>query len=129
MGYTYKNYFGRSILHELNSENNYIFNYDEKTHKYTRKHPKIITISTLRPSAQILNYNVQLLRTIEKYKNQKSTEIKKLFTGKSCTICLEEFNLDSDTLVSLPCGHILHSDCKNEIRNKSCPVCREKYSE
>ena len=128
MGYTYKSYFGRSLLHELGGENDYKFNYNETTHKYTRKTPKIVTKIVREPSVEYLNANVRLLRqTMEECKRSKPNEIKRLFTGKTCTICLEEFDLDRDTLVSLPCGHVLHKECKDEIRNNSCPVCRAKY--
>lgn len=116
MAYTYKNYFGRSITHEL-GENDYKFNYDPKTHKYTRKIPKIDQFKV----------NLNVIRNNRDYKETQPKEIRRLFTGKQCCICLDEFDLDKDILVSLPCGHVLHKECKNEIRNKKCPECRAEF--
>ena len=38
MAYTYKHYFGRTILNELDPRDHDKFEYDEGNHKYTRKH-------------------------------------------------------------------------------------------
>jgi len=37
MAYTYKSYFGRNILYEVNEEDTEKFDYDQKKHKYNRK--------------------------------------------------------------------------------------------
>jgi hypothetical protein len=105
MAYTYKSYFGRSILNEA-LDNDDKFNYDENTHRYSRKEE-----------------NVRIVRqAVEKFNSTLD-----LYTGKSCCVCLEEYDLDKDSIVSLPCGHILHKECKNKIKDKKCPVCRKTY--
>ena len=40
MGYTYKHYFGRTILDELDPREKEKYDYDENTHTYTRKETK-----------------------------------------------------------------------------------------
>ena len=52
----------------------------------------------------------------------------KLYTEKSCGICLEEYNLENDIIVSLPCGHIFHKECKEILKDNECPICRKSYS-
>lgn len=108
MAYIYKSYFGRSIIHEIGEEDELKFKYDKKTHKYTRSN------------------NIKLIeKSLEILKNaNKSTE---LYTGKSCTICLDDFDLDNDKLVALKCGHIYHNHCKDEIKDNLCPLCRESF--
>ena len=46
-------------------------------------------------------------------------------TGNSCSICMDEYDLDSD-LVTLPCLHFFHYECSKEwlSRKNECPVCR-----
>jgi Zn finger protein HypA/HybF involved in hydrogenase expression len=50
---------------------------------------------------------------------------------KKCIICLQEFKLDHQTLLS--CGHIYHANCFRSYENlsqttkKGCPLCRKEY--
>lgn len=108
MAYIYKSYFGRSIIHEIGEENELEFEYDKDNHRYIRsKNKKLIE------------------KSLEIIKNEgKSTD---LYTGKTCTICLEDFDLDNDKLVALKCGHVYHVDCISELREKVCPLCKETF--
>jgi hypothetical protein len=39
-----------------------------------------------------------------------------------CPICLE--NIKN---ISLPCGHLICSDCEDKLQNKECPMCRKTF--
>jgi hypothetical protein len=104
MAYVYKSYFGRSILYEMGEDDDLTFDYNEETHKYIRSKNK-----------KLIEKSLEILKN-----SNKATE---LYTGKSCSICLEDFDLDNDKLVALTCGHIYHTKCKNEIKSKQCPIC------
>ncbi|KAI3461048.1 hypothetical protein Pfo_017711 [Paulownia fortunei] len=50
---------------------------------------------------------------------------------QSCSICMEDFEINSDTSVTvneLPCEHYFHKDCIVEWlqRSNTCPLCRYK---
>lgn len=107
MSYTYKSFFGRSIFYEI-GDNDSKFNYDEDTHTYSRKQENI--------------------RIVKEYIEKINNKAIKLYTEKSCGICLEEYNLENDIIVSLPCGHIFHKECKEGLKDNECPVCRKSYS-
>ena len=54
-------------------------------------------------------------------------EVKCQETGKACSICLTDFELD-ETCLQLPkCGHLFHGECvKTWLKiNKVCPTCRK----
>lgn len=50
--------------------------------------------------------------------------------GKSCTICLENFKLNEEVLVT-PCNHMFHGDCLVPWvkSHGKCPVCRYVFYE
>ena len=49
-------------------------------------------------------------------------KIEKIYKQSDCSICTHKL----ETYVSLPCGHIFHSNCILEWleKNMSCPICR-----
>ena len=64
--------------------------------------------------------------TINNYPISKIKDINKLSEDKKrCTICLEDFKNNDDTII-LPCIHIFHEECiKNWMKqNDSCPICK-----
>lgn len=50
-------------------------------------------------------------------------------SSKTCSICIEGFELDS-IISKLPCQHIYHRGCIKTWMGKSkdCPLCRCKFS-
>ncbi|KAK9119364.1 hypothetical protein Scep_017457 [Stephania cephalantha] len=50
--------------------------------------------------------------------------------GDSCTICLEDLEIDSE-VAPMPCSHIFHPSCivKWLEMNNVCPLCRCKLSD
>ena len=111
MAYIYKSYFGRNILHELSENSEFNFDYDKDTHKYTKSKNK-----------KLIEESLKILK-----KNNTSME---LYTGKTCSICLEDFDLEKDNLVALKCGHVFHEACKNEFSGtKKCPICRKPFND
>ena len=105
MGYTYKSYFGRNILNEI-ADNEPKFNYNENTHKYSKK-----------------DKNIRIVKqSVDKFKNYSMEE---LYKGKYCCVCLDEYNLDTNNIVLLPCSHTLHKECKNKLTDIECPICRK----
>ena len=45
-----------------------------------------------------------------------------------CCICLESIFLSKSSVKIMPCGHVIHSECMNELLNNnriSCPLCRK----
>lgn len=46
----------------------------------------------------------------------------RLFISKSCPICLEDFDLDNDSLSKMDCGHVYHDSCKQKL--DKCAICR-----
>ena len=64
--------------------------------------------------------------TINNYPISKIKDINKLSEDKkSCTICLENFKNNDDTII-LPCIHIFHEEfIKNWMKeNDTCPICK-----
>lgn len=63
---------------------------------------------------------------------------------KDCSICLEKFTehsllyppekkrcfnfkkKETPKIVILPCGHQFHYECIVEVKNRKCPLCRQK---
>lgn len=58
----------------------------------------------------------------------KEMEKEKDEDGKSCTICLEEFEPREEVTVT-PCNHMFHEDCITPWvkSNGQCPVCRYEF--
>jgi hypothetical protein len=55
--------------------------------------------------------------------------------GLNCCLCGETYGLENDSLEALPCAHILHSRCAQEIlRNRDknnprqCPACNHLFN-
>ncbi len=48
---------------------------------------------------------------------------RRLFVGKTCAICLDDFDLDNDVITALTCGHVFHEDCSS--RTNICAICRK----
>lgn len=55
--------------------------------------------------------------------------------GLNCCLCGENYGLENDSLEALPCAHILHHRCAQEIlrnRDKSnprqCPACNHLFN-
>ena len=65
---------------------------------------------------KVSKFNLFLLKFIIKY-----------IEDNSCSICMAEYELDSD-LVTLPCLHIFHYECTKPwlIRKNECPLCRTR---
>jgi len=60
----------------------------------------------------------------KKINEEQLLELKKI-NSSDCSVCKEEFDLESK-LLKLPCNHYFHGDCVKpwlEQRN-SCPTCR-----
>ena len=49
--------------------------------------------------------------------------------GKTCSICLEEFEDSEDkiTIIKTNCGHIFHEKCVEHKSIINCPLCREPF--
>lgn len=45
---------------------------------------------------------------------------------EKCSICIECINKKEK--VVLNCGHIIHRECANMIKNKLCPECRQRFN-
>ena len=50
---------------------------------------------------------------------------KKEGENNNCIICLEEFDI-GDSVTTLPCVHLFHTDCiKNWLKSQNhCPICK-----
>ena len=69
------------------------------------------------------------LKIIEQKKKEQleKEKLKKQHLVPVCPICLEKIeNMQDKTIISLNCGHLLHTNCyQNLIKfNSSCPCCR-----
>ncbi len=46
----------------------------------------------------------------------------------SCAICIDDFAVDADDIITLPCQHKFHTDCivpwLTERRQSKCPLCK-----
>jgi ribA/ribD-fused uncharacterized protein len=63
-----------------------------------------------------------LMQVRDKLKSE-TPSYNQLFISKSCPICLEDFDLDNDSLSNMDCGHVYHTKCKERL-NK-CAICRK----
>ena len=53
---------------------------------------------------------------------------KQLITEPICSICLANFSEEPSGLISvLPCQHIFHASCINQLDNVKCPICRSPF--
>ena len=67
---------------------------------------------------------------IQAYPTSKIKDINKLTEDKKkCTICLEEYKNNDDSII-LPCIHIFHAECikKWMKSHKTCPICKLKIN-
>ena len=69
-----------------------------------------------------LNIELELGRLQEKIGEIYDPVLRPVYETKECALCLEEM----DKKVSLPCGHLFHKACIEEVLkvSKACPICR-----
>lgn len=48
----------------------------------------------------------------------------KFIYEEQCCICLTKYNYETDSIIILPCNHLLHEQCNSwVIQYKKCPIC------
>ena len=46
----------------------------------------------------------------------------RIYLGKECVVCLEQYDYNADDVIALACGHVFHIHCVAE--QEDCPICR-----
>ena len=97
-----KDNVGRTLYHYLALSGNY-----ETLQDCILKNPEI---------GNFIDINGKLLSSYIKKK------FKKIFIDDICSVCLDKL---ITVVVSLPCGHILHDNCANDLTKQECPYCKQ----
>ncbi|KNA17404.1 hypothetical protein SOVF_080190 isoform B [Spinacia oleracea] len=100
------------------------------------KEEQVIVLKKLKkeiynPMPKILARRVSLYyRDVNRDITSKSMEKHKDEDGKSCAVCLEDFEAREEVMVT-PCSHMFHEECVVPwVKNHGdCPVCRATFYE
>jgi hypothetical protein len=57
----------------------------------------------------------------------KSVYVPVVYSDDVCCICLDDMNTRNNQ--TLPCGHVMHSDCVAKLHITLCPLCRKPFSD